>query len=160
MDEEFGRKFIAVAFIVMLIISGVTMYAMMSLLDSMHEDPYDHTYEYELSGTARGSACEGTGIMEYVPENANYRLYNFSGSIVSSDGKTDKVDLGALFDKDGTMVSSLYTFLRNDTVNGEAVTVWHCDHPDENYTFYVGAYCKVLRMEIVSDDYELIGMVK
>ncbi len=160
MDEGIGRKFIAVAFIAMLIISGVTMYAMMSLLDSMHEDPYDHTYEYELSGTARGAVCEGTGIMENVPENANYHLYKFSGNVISTDGETAKVELGALFEKDGTMDPSLYTFLRNDTVNGEAVTVWHCNHPDENYTFYVGEYCKVLRMEIVSDDYELIGMVK
>ncbi len=160
MDEGFGKKVIAIAFVGMLIVSAFTMYAMMSLMDSMHENPYEHNYEYELSGTARGAVCEGTGIMEYLSGNSNCYMYRLSGSVVSSDGKTYPLDIGAFFNKDGTMDSSLYTFLRNDVLDGEEVTVWHRIHPDENYTFYVGEYCKVLRMDIVSDDYELIGLVK
>ncbi len=160
MDEILAKKGVAVAFVAMLVVAAVMMYAMMSLLGSMHEDPYDHSYGYELQGTSRGVACEGSGTMEYVSENNNYHLYRFSGEVISSDGRTDKIDLGALFNEDETMEPSLYTFLRNDVLDGTEVTVWQYDRSGERCTYYVGEYCKVLRLDIVSGDCELIGLVE
>ena len=160
LDDGLSSKGVTILFVVMIVIGAVMMYAMVNLLQSANPSPYDHSHEYDVVGTLDGESCTGAGSSKYAPENANCHLYRFDMEVSTAGGASEKLNFGMLFDKDGTVNESMYTFLRSETYEGQELDVWKYVESGSTYTFHVGEYCHVMRVDVESEDCVLTATVR
>ncbi len=147
------------AFTMLLIIGSVTVFIVNETWRNSNPDTYDVSYDYSFEGTMYGEDCTGEGKTSLVPESGSYHLYEMRGH-VHSNTLTDEIKLGVMFDSDDSPSSDVYTFISQSTAMGETVDIWTYEESGTTYTLYVGDSCRIIQIEIVSEDHDIVGHIR
>ena len=156
--NDLGTKGAALIFVVLIMAGSLGMFALMQIIEFNNPDPNVHTDKYQFSGSLYGEPCSGMGTSDYKEESSREYVYYLEYTVESASHR-ENLSTGMIFDLHGDMVSDLYEYKGDDTIDGKAVKVWYQENKGVDYTYYVAEHCTVLKMLIQCSDYNLTGII-
>ncbi len=149
-----SQKVAMVILVLVLMAGSVAMFFMMNILHEMNPDPHEESHDYTIGGTLYGEDCTGTGKSTYAPENSNTYVYSVKFSFKSENHSQD-IRFALLFDKEEKLNPSLYHHIRDDTIDGKAVSVYEYSNDKVSYTLYIGDTCTMIRADAVGENFSI-----
>jgi len=154
--EKLGKNGLAIAFVVLLVISSVMVFLVVQAWTANNPDPYQQTREYTFEGTLDDSECLGTGTCTFSPESYVYHLYSVEITVESADAK-EEIQFPVLFGEDDLPDSSDHAYEGEVLIDDQIYTIWKGERPGFVYTIYVGEKCVMGQIEIDSDNMHITG---
>ena len=151
----------AIYVVAVLLMMGIAIgsFFMMQAWDSKNPSPYDHSDSYSFEGTFGGVDCYGEGESRYYSESSYDYLYIVKYTIHHSGIDSD-YDFKMDFDRDEKMQpSNTYIDMGKGTFDDTPVHIWKAVLDGTEYTYYVGEYCTLIGVHIVSDHLDVIGKI-
>ena len=158
MDQSLGSKGTAFALCLVMIVGSLMMFMMFEGWNALNPDPRSESHFYQFDGTLYDENCTGTGVIEFVPEGGEYRLYEMNVNIESSD-QSKQLQFGILFEKDDLPLRISHEYIGIETIDGVETTAWSYSESGMTYTIYVGEFCEILRIDLYSDNFEFRGIL-
>lgn len=157
MSEYTGNRVIIVALVALLVVATFTAYGLTTFWQATHPDPHQQTREYSITGVIGDEPCSGSCQIEYVPESHTVYLYSITGHVSSQSGKEVTLKSGVVFQKDDSMDRNRYDYVGTDVIEDQEVDIW--EDKENSCRYYVGDTCQILRLEIHTEEYMLIGVL-
>ena len=136
---------------------SISLFLIGQLLNEMNPDPYNYSNDYEFTGTLDGVDCTGTGTTTYYRENDNYHLYQLEVKI-SNSVRSEVKYVPMIFELDDRMID-LFEYIGKETIEGIETSVYEQYREGIDYTFYIGEMCELIRVDMVSKDLNVIGLI-
>lgn len=138
---------------------AIGSYVMMQAWDSKNPSPYDHSDDYSFEGTFDGAECSGEGKSYYYSESSSDYLYVLRYTL-HHKGVDSDYDLRMDFDRNEKMQpSSTFIDMGEGTFDDKPVHIWKTNLEGTEYTFYVGDYCTLIAVHLVSDRMDVTGRI-